>query len=83
MEVLIPDDAFIDQQESPGFSTYFRRRGVIFEGFFIEFAPLEAIGTYYVYFDNLRFESNMYQEEEELRRENTPIELRNEPLDNW
>lgn len=83
MEVLIPDDAFIDQREIPGLTTYYRPRGVTFEGFFIEFAPLEAIGTYYVYFDNLRFDSNIYHEEEELRRQSTPIEARNEPLDDW
>lgn len=82
LEALIPEDSFI-LQDDPRAATYYHRRGLMFEGFQLEFAPFETIGTYYVYFDNLRFESNVYEEEEELRRANTPIELRNDPIDDW
>lgn len=70
-------------QEDQRFSTLYRPRGLLFEGFLIKFSPLEALGNFYVYFDNLSFETDMYLEDEEVRMQKLPIEERIEPIDNW
>jgi len=41
---------------------YLERNGLKFEGFKIEVDPMEAFGTYYVYFDSLRAVTDLYAE---------------------
>ena len=85
MEALVPSDnseRIIVQQDVLRATTY-RPRGLVFEGFVVEFDAFEASGTFYIYFDNFEAETDVFLEEEDYIRIQTPIEDRNDPLDDW
>ena len=80
MEALVPKYVV---QESNYYKTFYRRRGIVIETLFIEFDPEKALGSFYVYFDNLKVESNVFVDEQEIKMLETPQDKRYIPLDDW
>ncbi len=80
MEAPIPSNV---DQESKAYQKYFHRQGITFVSFLIEFSALDAIGSYYVYFDNLSAETNTYVYKDILKNDALPSEERVDPIDNW
>ncbi|BBM89470.1 putative flagellar filament outer layer-like protein [Spirochaetota bacterium] len=80
LEALIPER--IDQQNKL-FATYYRRQGITFVAFYIEFDPDNTFGNFFTYFDKFEATTNIYLYEEQLRNDQLSDEERVDPIDNW